>query len=199
MTDYIHIAGPGITRAPPSTTHQQTTPLKITPLRDNFILKKEPSPATLASLLHGEMSSPCPHTHSSLLTHSPDLFTVQESPSIDCDMIGRTPSKGRPSLVQTTFSMDRSITARMLTYNNSQENITPSLGLTTPPSCETTPPTEERTILDIPGLYSVSENEVPSLEGPPGTEESASMMAFALCTPTKDDRRDFHHAFDQTY
>ncbi len=87
--------------------------------------------------------------------------------------------------------MDRSLTARTLTY---------SQDIATPLSSETTPPKEERTILDIPSLYVVSESDAPPPGAPPpNAEESASMMAFALCTPTKDDRRDFHHAFDHTH
>lgn len=145
-------------------------------------------------------SSPRPHTHSSLITHSPDLFNVGESPGVVKDnrnVIGRTPSKGRPAVAMTT--LDRSLTARMLTFNSGQDNATPPSRLATPPLDEVTPPREERTILDIPSLYAISENEAPPIGAPPGAEESASQMAFALCTPTKDDRRDFYQAFDHTH
>ena len=227
----VSATGPRITRVPdPEPALFKTPPLKDHKKKtspNQLLLKKEPSPAALHSLLHGEILSPTtsalqsspiqdtPHSRT-LISESPlkrvNVAVVDKSPELfgevselqaglssldNCVVIGRTPSKGvglsapkdipgasgnslRAPSVKTNMR-----TARMLTYdsgNTSQE-------------LSTDPP---ESILNDTGNGLTSVQSVQSLLTcvDPGIEnESASMMAFALCTPTKEDRRDFHKAF----
>ena len=225
---------PKITRVlTADSAHFKTPPLKetaqvlvCTPASPHSLLVcKEPSPASLHSLLHGEILThrpphTTPHSHISrpVFTEPPlkqPRLANQSSPLMfsspliekdDCNVIGRTPSKGGPSVVKTpleTSSWSTGRTARMLTYDNqlSKQKLEPPSPPKTTPPCT---PEEERTILDIPSLYIPHTCTEPGpwnvpevLTGinPSIDTESASMMAFALCTPTKEDRRDFHEAF----
>lgn len=111
-------------------------------------------------------------------------------------------------------------TARMLTYDSEHQaqhgilsSESNSSNVTSLFESTATSPQQELTILDIPSLYAPCSTQtntsVPRygnvvLVSPPDSpptdrvavdpileNESASMMAFALCTPTKEDRRDF--------
>ncbi len=208
---------PKITRVHTAdSAHFKTPPLKETAQ----LVCKEPSPASLHSLLHGEIlahQQTTPHSRArpsfpesplkqAWLANqsSPIMFSSPVIDKDDCNVIGRTPSKGGQSVAKTTQETNSSWstgrTARMLTYDNQLSKQMLEL----PSPKETTPPCileEERTILDIPSLYTPHNNtqpdtwNVPEAMDPSIETESASMMAFALCTPTKEDRRDFHEAF----
>ena len=120
------------------------------------ILKNEPSPAALHSLLHGDIISPTqaepngsgtaflPENPLAIVDESPDLFEARETRCIP--------------------GLSTSRAARMLTYD-----------------------TEDP--LRVQPKYILSDPD-PVVEN-----ESASMMAFALCTPTKEDPVDFCDAF----
>ena len=129
-------------------------PLRNKHLSPKVILKKEPSPAALHSLLHGEIISPTQAEpngsgtaflpENPIVDESPDLFEVRETSFVP--------------------GLSGSRAARMLTYDTEDP-------LRVQPKCTLSEPDP------------VIENE------------SASMMAFALCTPTKEDPMDFRDAF----
>ena len=135
-----------------SKSHFKTPPhpLRNKHLSPKVILKKEPSPAALHSLLHGEIISPTQAEptgsgtaflpENPIINESPDLFEARET-----------------SLVP---GLSGSRAARMLTYD-----------------------TEDPLRVQPKEPDLIVENE------------SASMMAFALCTPTKEDPMDFRDAF----
>lgn len=125
-------------------------------LSPKVILKKEPSPAALHSLLHGDIISPTqaepngsgtaflPENPLAIVDESPDLFEARETRFVP--------------------GLSSSRAARMLTYD-----------------------TEDP--LRVQPKYTLSDPD-PVVEN-----ESASMMAFALCTPTKEEPVDFCGAF----
>ena len=133
-------------------------PLRKKQLSPKVILKKEPSPAALHSLLHGDIISPTqtepnatgtaflPENPLTIVDESPDLFEAKETRCICIP------------------GLSSSRAARMLTYD-----------------------TEDS--LRVQPKYTLNDPD-PIIEN-----ESASMMAFVLCTPTKEDPVDFCDAF----
>ena len=131
-------------------------PLRKKQLSPKVILKKEPSPTALHSLLHGDIISPTqtepnatgtaflPENPLAIVDESPDLFEARETRCVP--------------------GLSSSRAARMLTYD-----------------------TEDP--LRVQPKYTSNDPD-PVIEN-----ESASMMAFALCTPTKEDPVDFCDAF----
>ena len=156
-------------------------PLRKKYLSPKVILKKEPSPAALHSLLHGEIISPAqagPSRYDAPFLPENPLTTVGESPDL-------FQSK------ETVFApgLSNSRAARMLTYDT-----------------EDPLSVQRKSILKSPLKESELEGPMPSTTenksvcfltdlDPRIENESASMMAFALSTPTKEDRIDFHDVF----
>ena len=129
-------------------------PLRNKHLSPKVILKKEPSPAALHSLLHGEIISPTQaEPNGSGAAFLPENPIVDESPDL---------FEAREITFVPGLSTSRA--TRMLTYD-----------------------TEDP--LRVQRKYTLSEPDL-VIEN-----ESASMMAFALCTPTKEDPVDFCDAF----
>lgn len=149
---------------------------------------KDPSPAAIFSLLHGEMMSPPllpttnSHDNSLSSTHhqtkSPDLFATGHTPSL--------PSDSAPPL--RTYRAARSLTylsesPLAIHSPDNAQNMTPVKSILKSPDGTPTPKSSEK-------------KSVTFDMGLDFQQDSASRVAFALSTPTKDDAVDFTGCLD---
>ncbi len=187
-------------KTPPHMSHTVTT-------NSRLALNKEPSPAALHALLHGRILSESPEpfssTRSSLVTAPEGDSSIQATPVADME-VGESPDlfeESKKPSVETVVSKPTvsfaSRAARMLTYDSEDplvRNQLPKSILKTPDkgSKEQSNCSSGSGFAAIPskGVFFLSAALDPSIEN-----ESASMAAFALSTPTKEDPVDFHQAF----
>ena len=165
----------------------KTPPLKHKHLSPRVILNKEPSPAALLSLLHGEMIAPATTGGDTLASTSAQGNVIKESP----DLFETDHKETERAAVREQSSSSRA--ARMLTYDTEDP-----LRLPRPILKSRTPAKDgNSTRSDVVSRSGSGETVVCFLTDldPNIGNESASMMAFALSTPTKEDPTDFHQAF----
>ena len=149
---------------------------------------KDPSPAAIFSLLHGEMMSPplfpttSGHSASPSSIHhpckSPDLFGTDHTSSL--------PGGSGPPV--RTYRAARSLTylsesPLAVQSPNDFQNKTPVKSIIRTPEKSLTPKSTEK-------------KSVTFDMGPDISQDSASRVAFALSTPTKDDALDFTGCLD---
>ena len=152
---------------------------------------KDPSPAAIFSLLHGEMMSPplFPTTtgnsaSSSSIHHScksPDLFGTDHTPSLSsrCAEPARTYRAAR----SLTYLSESPLAVQS---PNDTQNKTPVKSILKTPEKSLTPKsTEKKSVTFDMGLDF--------------SQDSASRVAFALSTPTKDDAVDFTGCLDNQH
>lgn len=203
---YLQLKWPSFSPLAPKIIHSFKTPphksVSFT-TSSQLALNKEPSPAALHSLLHGRILSESPEltsAGSSLVTTAEQVHSDQVT-AVAENVVGESPDlfeeskkqSGEPG-VSKTVGGSTSKAARMLTYDSEDPLVhrrIPKSILKTPdnsskdhsselPSLATTPPSRSCFLSSWD-----SNNE----------HESASMAAFALSTPTKEDPVDFHQAF----
>ena len=167
----------GTFKTPPVKKHKHLNP--------RVILNKEPSPAALHSLLHGEIISPATtegdtlaSAQGNVVEESPDLFETEHEET------------ERATTAREQSSSSRA--ARMLTYDTEDPLKLPRPILKTPAKDGNS--TSSGNVVSHSGSGEKVVCFLTDLDPSIGNE-SASMMAFALSTPTKEDPRDFHQAF----
>ena len=172
------------------------TPPSASKSRQQVFVKKDPSPAGLHSLLHGEIVSPhvTPEGRRGFLSScsTPSLATLSEG-------------EGSPELISSGGSVSGSecgdhvcqrrgiAVARSLSYGKEDEEEE-EIFLRTPVKVVSDPLlTPQKSILKTPErLSQTPKKSVTFLHGvDPLENDSASMVAFALCTPTKEDSLSF--------
>ena len=149
---------------------------------------KDPSPAAIFSLLHGEMMSPPlfpttsgRNTSLSSIHHpykSPELFGADHTPSLPS---GSSPPVRTYRAARTLTYLSESPLA-VQSPNNTQNNTPVKSILKTPEKPFTPKSTEKKSVTFDMGLDF--------------SQDSASRVAFALSTPTKNDAVDFTGCLD---
>ena len=166
---------PTFTSPPACLEHKHLSP--------KLILKKEPSPAALHSLLHGPIISPAGDRSilatpvvSTTVEESPDLFEDPKEPILPQRSTASSSKAARMLTYDTEDPLKLSKSTRIIPVREDCNTFTEGCSK---PSIRS----EKTSVCFLTDLD-------PSIEN-----ETASMVAFALCTPTKDDPRDFHQAF----
>ena len=182
-----------IFKTPPSTSSgRQFSP--------QVFVKKDPSPATLHSLLHGEIVSPSwtPGSGHGLLSHTtPPLGVVMEEDSSPELFSAGSSTSGGEGVGERRRGRNRCV-ARSLNYGDGEEEEEEEEEeLATPVSSRSTPGplfTPQKSILKTPERRTQTPKKSVSFwQGldPALENESASMVAFALSTPTKEEPLSF--------